>query len=138
MRKFIIFLPVLILLVGCGKRGNYLFEKEIKEHKDIIVVFSPEPFQKIKSPLIIKGKARGFWFFEGDFPVILVDEKNNVIINGIAKAESDWMRDGFVKFSAVLKFKKSKARKGYLILKKDNPSEKKQLDDMLVIPVYFK
>ena len=45
---------------------------------DLIVVTSPVPYQEITSPLIIEGKARGFWFFEADFPVMLSTLFNDI------------------------------------------------------------
>lgn len=39
---------------------------------DLIVLTYPLPQGKVASPLVIKGKARGNWFFEATFPVMLL------------------------------------------------------------------
>jgi hypothetical protein len=96
----------------------------------------------ISSPLIIKGKARGSWFFEAVFPVILTDWDGRIISQGQARAQSDWMTEDFVAFEATLEFEKPAAIKGVvnrgaLILKKDNPSGLAEHDDALEIPVFF-
>lgn len=56
------------------------------EKTDLIFLDSPRPNQRIKSPLVIKGQARGFWFFEADFPVVLTDWDGLIIGEGIAVA----------------------------------------------------
>jgi hypothetical protein len=48
------------------------------------------------------------------------------------------MTTEFVPFSAVLRFQSPEPGPGRLILKKDNPSDRRELDDALVVPVVFK
>jgi len=107
-------------------------------YKDVITVSSPLPEDKITSPLIIKGEARGTWYFEGSFPVVLTDWDGLIIAQGIATAEGEWMTTDFVPFTSTLNFTKpSYGATGSLILKKDNPSDLRQYDDALEIPVKF-
>ncbi|MCD4694466.1 Gmad2 immunoglobulin-like domain-containing protein, partial [bacterium] len=109
------------------------------EKMDLIKINQPRPSQEIKSPLVIEGEARGTWFFEADFPVVLVDWDGLIIANGIASAQEDWMTDNFVKFKAELTFEKPDYKNnGTLILKKDNPSGFPQNDDALEVTVIFK
>jgi len=106
---------------------------------DLIRLNSPLPNQVIKSPLTIKGQARGTWFFEASFPVILTNWDGLIIAQGIATAKSDWMTEEFVPFEAVLEFneQQSYSNRGALILKKDNPSGLPENDDALEIPVWI-
>lgn len=115
-----------------GGDTNAKFDKS-----DLIKVNAPLSNEIIKSPLIISGKARGTWFFEGSFPVKLFDDDNNEIVSGIAQAEGEWMTTEFVPFKAELKFEKPSVKTGKLILKKDNPSDFREYDDEIVIPVKF-
>lgn len=108
-----------------------------QEKIDLIQVESPRPNAEISSPLIIKGKARGTWFFEGSFPVKLIDDKNVVIGSTTAKADGEWMTNNFVPFTATLTFSSSGAKKGKLILRKDNPSALPENEDSLEIPLRF-
>lgn len=109
------------------------------EKIDLIRIHSPRPNQNITSPLTITGEARGIWFFEGDFPVVLTDWDGNVLAEGFVTAEGEWMMEDFVKFSGVLEFEKPTLyERGILILQKDNPSELSELDDALNLPVFFK
>jgi len=114
---------------------NCDFNKCPKE--DLIVVENPKAEEEINSPLFISGKARGYWFFEGSFPIELVDEENNLISQTIAKAKDEWMTEEFVPFEAVLNFSNPKTNKGFLIFKKDNPSGMKKYDDEFKVPIVF-
>jgi hypothetical protein len=114
---------------------NCDFNKCPKE--DLIVVENPKAEEEINSPLFISGKARGYWFFEGSFPIELVDENNNLISSTIAQAKEEWMTEEFVPFEAYLNFSNHKTRKGFLIFKKDNPSGMKEYDDEIKVPIIF-
>lgn len=110
--------------------------------EDLIQIESPGANKIISSPLIVKGKARGFWFFEGDFPVILTDWDGRIIIESYAMAKGEWMTEDFVPFETTLEFEKPEiigefAKCGALILKKDNPSGLPEHDDALEIPIFF-
>jgi hypothetical protein len=108
------------------------------EKTEVIRLDYPRPNQTISSPLNIKGEARGTWFFEASFPVILTDWDGLIIAQGIATAKGDWMTEDFVPFEATLEFtlnKQAYSNRGSLILKKDNPSGLPENDDALEIPV---
>ncbi len=108
--------------------------KEVKP----IYVSTPKPNDIITSPLTIKGKAIGTWFFEGDFPVMLTDWDGKIIAEGFAAAKGDWMTDEFVPFTTSLEFVNPEYRNnGTLILQKDNPSDLPELDDALEVSIYF-
>jgi hypothetical protein len=103
-----------------------------------IVVTKPFPGQVVVSPLLIQGRARGTWFFEGDFPVLLTDWDGLIIAQGIARAKGEWMTKDFVPFVCRLQFEApSFGRRGTLILRKDNPSDNPDLDDALEVPLRF-
>lgn len=108
------------------------------EKLDKIKITTPRPGQVITSPLTITGQARGTWFFEATFPVVLTDWDGKILAQGIAEAQGDWMTEEFVPFKSVLNYPKvpdSTNKKGTLILKKDNPSGDPKNDDSLEIPV---
>jgi len=124
----------------CQTPGGKTFTEYIGnelEKMDLIVVSNPRPNQEVQSPLVVSGKARGYWFFEASFPIVLTDWDGNVIAQGIAQAKDEWMTEEFVDFEATLDFEKPGVNKGILILKKDNPSGLPENDDALEIPVVF-
>jgi hypothetical protein len=113
---------------------------QIDAKKDRIVLTSPIPLSKISSPVTLTGIARGYWFFEGSFPVTIVDESGRTIGEGMATAQGEWMTEEFVPFTATIPFTfdtQSDVRAGTILLQKDNPSGLPENDDALKIPVTF-
>jgi len=121
--------------------GDETFTEDIGneiEKSNFIMLSNPRPNQNVKSPLIIEGHAKGSWFFEGSFPVVLTNWDGLIIGQGIAKAQGEWMTEEFVPFTATIEFEvPSYKNNGALILKKDNPSGLPENDDSLEIPVFF-
>lgn len=105
--------------------------------ESMITVATPLPNAKIKSPLEITGSARGNWYFEASFPVVLVDAKGKTIAQSPAQAKGEWMTTEFVPFSVTLTWSKNTATSGTLILKRDNPSGLPENDKEIRIPVSF-
>ncbi|MFC1678539.1 Gmad2 immunoglobulin-like domain-containing protein [Patescibacteria group bacterium] len=124
------------------RAGDQTFTENIgneQDKQDLIKLDNPRPNQKVTSPLTIKGQARGYWFFEGDFPIVLTNWDGLIIAEGYATADGEWMTEDFVAFEAELTFDASDElyKRGSLILQKDNPSGLPENDDALEIPVLF-
>jgi len=123
------------------KHGNPSAPKpnEICKNKSVnIRVTKPQPEEVVSSPLEIEGEARGSWYFEASFPIQLIGEDDHdLIAQGIAQAQGDWMTTDFVPFKARLEFTPPKAKTGTLILEKDNPSGLPENADHIKIPVLF-
>ena len=116
----------------------------IESKADLIKINSPQPGSVINSPLTINGEARGSWFFEASFPIVLTDWDGLIIAEGFATADGDWMTEEFVPFTATITFESPYTmdsadfmKKGTLLLKKDNPSGLWKNADALEIPVRF-
>jgi hypothetical protein len=62
---------------------------------------SPLPMSSNTSPITISGTARGNWFFEGSFPISIVNWDGLIIGEGIAQAQGEWMTENFVPFTAT-------------------------------------
>lgn len=106
---------------------------------NLIFLDSPLPGSPVTSPLVIRGYARGKWFFEGDFPVVLLDADDIIISQGYATAKSPWMTEMFVPFESVIHFQSPGSDvSATLVLKKDNPTDKPEFDDALEIPILLK
>lgn len=105
---------------------------------DIVTLTEPQPNTLITSPQKVTGQVPGIWFFEASFPVILEDETGQAISQGVAIAQSDWMTEDLVTFTAELNFGLSpKTNKGTLILEKSNASDLEELNDSYSIPIIF-
>jgi len=121
-----------------------LLRYECSENSDHFLHLNIKPGDKIASPLKITGESGGGWFFEGSFPIDLVDWDGRIIATGIAHAKGDWMTSNFVPFEAEIKFTKPAnptnqdyASKGALIFRKDNPSDRREFDAAYELPIKF-
>lgn len=134
-----------IIYISDDKRGvvyrlqyHNTYQNNKEQAKNPIVLDSPIANNFVASPLYITGEALGNWFFEGSFPVEVRDENNKIIATAIAQARDDWMTEAYVPFSIEVEFPIPETETGRIILKKDNPSGLKELDDFQEIPVRFR
>ena len=146
MRRLVIAVLVVILAAAAG----YLAWRATRPdpappvETDRIRVESPRPGDVVASPLVVRGEARGTWYFEADFPVVLVDWDGLIIADGIARAQDDWMTEDFVPFRAELSFESPYERgdpefmqRGTLILHRANPSGLPENDAAVEVPLRF-
>lgn len=114
-------------------------QKESSEtkYKDLLIVDSPKPGERILSPLTITGRARGSWYFEAEFVVELIDSNAGTLGSTTAKAQGDWTKDDFVPFEARLIFTKPSTSSGTLVFKKENPSGLPQNQEEFQMPIRF-
>jgi hypothetical protein len=104
---------------------------------DLIRVDMPLPNVLVQSPLVVKGQARGSWYFEASFPVKIFDANGQQLGAVPAQAQGDWMTTDFVPFEATLQFSTSTTETGTVVFQKDNPSGLPQNDLSVSVPVYF-
>jgi hypothetical protein len=106
---------------------------------DEIVLEYPLAEQIISSPLTVRGKARGSWFFEASAPVVLTDWDGRMIAQGVVQTKGDWMTSEFVPFEGTLTFETpSYGDTGALILQNDNPSGLSSNDKALEISIRYR
>ncbi len=103
----------------------------------LIRVESPKPDAQIASPLVVRGEARGTWYFEADFPVRLLASDGRVLVETYAQAQGEWMTEAFVPFVSTLTFDAGQAAAGTLVLERANPSDLPENAGELRIPVRF-
>ncbi len=107
------------------------------ELSDIIQISSPRTNDIVANPLIIKGQARGNWYFEASFPARLEDANGQVLAQGPVMASGEWMTEDFVPFSASLGYTNPTTTTGRLVLEKDNPSGLEKNARQIIIPIRF-
>jgi hypothetical protein len=123
--------------VKCIAPDGREFEEE--EHtEEEVVLETPKPDEVVTSPLTVKGKARGTWFFEANIPVTLKDENGKVLAQKGFMATEDWMTTDYVDFEGTLEFDPGDATSGILFVEKDNPSGLPEFDGSYAIRVRFK
>ena len=118
--KLLVFLITLVVVVG----GYWLYLRKDNgiDYADLIQVDAPQAGAVVTSPLIVRGKARGTWYFEASFPVRLLDANGVELAVVPAQAQGDWMTTEFVPFEVTLTFAPPATKTGTLILQNDNPS----------------
>lgn len=154
-RTLIVIIAILVIVLGVlvfrmgeptgdlqrDERGqlSQAADKKIIDLAQIIEVTAPLNNAQISSPTIITGRARGSWYFEASFPVILIDDAtSSTLATGIAQAQGDWMTEDWVPFSTSLTFAaQPSGSTGKLILRNDNPSGEPANDMSVIIPVTF-
>ena len=104
---------------------------------DLLRVENPTRGQLIGSPLEITGKARGYWFFEANATVELLDGNMNQISETYTSAIGDWMNEDWVPFTGTMEFEKPATENGFLIFHKANASGLQEHDMSDTIPVKF-
>lgn len=149
MKTALLILGLVVVLSGAAVFGRSLTKQPVvvsptptlQPEDPMIVVDEPKPGAVIASPLKVTGKARGNWYFEASFPVVLTDWDGKIIAQVPAQAQSDWMTTDWVEFEATLTFTNPGAvvsSRGALTLQKDNPSGLPEYDDSREITVFFK
>ena len=127
---FLVFSATLLVSCGQANNSNSNTQGSIPTQNIILTgstlpetlkITSPTSGEMIKSPVTITGEARG-WFFEGSFPITVVDENGTTLSQGFASAQDDWMTDAFVPFKAELSFSAGTSKMGAIIFKESNPS----------------
>jgi len=110
-------------------------DNNLNKNADIIIV-QPQKDELISGVLQVTGEAPGSWFFEGSFPVKIIDENDKEIIQGTASSYGEWMKDGPVPFHTEMNISKTSGS-GWVVLQKDNPSGKAENNQEFRIPVRF-
>lgn len=148
MKKFKIILilliigiiSVLFLVFDIGRKNNEItFTDESNSTSSFPIDLNIKDGQAVSNPIKIEGKARGYWFFEGSFPIKLVSTNNEILGTSIATSSDDWMTEDYISFTSELNYTKSTStNRALLILSKDNPSDNRELDQEIYIPVVLK
>jgi hypothetical protein len=105
---------------------------------DVITVSSPLPGDVVGKQFSIQGQARGTWYFEASFPVLVLDNTGKVIYQSPAKALSDWMTTEFVPFEINVTIPSTYSGAATVVLKKDNPSGLSDREANVSFPVTIK
>lgn len=125
--------------VSCARPEPVAPQPEpVSQVTENVHVDSPQFSSPLTSPITITGSARGTWFFEGSFSIVLTGSNNEVLGTAIAQAQGEWMTTEFVPFTATLNFALPKNilhTKATLNFKKDNPSGLPEHDDAVQFPV---
>jgi hypothetical protein len=143
----------LMVLIGAGLASfaffTYMYNRDagiVKEKKQtvtyrslpaIITVDQPQPEGEIEDPVTVTGKARGYWYNEGIFTVLIIDASGYTVGEGQAQADEKWTTTNFVNFTASVPiYSTPRAKTGVMRLKRTDQSGKSL--DYIEVPITFK
>jgi len=96
----------------------------------------PAPHTVITNTVEITGEARGTWYFEGIFSILLLDDDGETVAQTNAEAEGEWMTEDWVPFEAAITIPSDTlSQSGTLVLQKANPSGLPQNEEEVHIPI---
>jgi hypothetical protein len=126
----IIGIALLLLIFFKINNTEVMIKKEIEKfqqakEKPPVILKNLKEGDYITSPLVIKGEAKGSWFNEGSFPVILTDGDGLIIAETQTTVNSNWLTDDHINFEAYLEFESPEYFKtnGHLIFQNANQAE---------------
>ncbi|MBI4049625.1 MAG: hypothetical protein HY395_02295 [Candidatus Doudnabacteria bacterium] len=121
----------------CTGPDGQTFTEEVSEEPEVVVE-TPTRGALAASPLNIKGKARGTWFFEANLPVTLKDQNGKILAQKGFQAKGEWMTEDYVEFEDSLTFSAPTTEFGVLVIENDNPSGLPENEKSFAVPVRFR
>ena len=105
---------------------------------DLIRVTAPVENAVISSPFVVRGDARGTWFFEGSFPVALYDADGKLLDESFGHSPESWMTPEFIPFESTVEWTAPTGTEAWLELALDNPAGDEGTDRAVRIPVVLR
>lgn len=102
---------------------------------DNIIAQTPRPGDVTGKTFVVKGQARGNWFFEASFPVRVLDKDGALIATAVAQAQGEWMTENFVPFQATVSAPANYIGDATLVFERDNPSGLPENDASMLFPI---
>ncbi|MBP9711428.1 MAG: hypothetical protein KBD55_00105 [Candidatus Pacebacteria bacterium] len=102
--------------------------------KEYMIIDTPTSGAVTGKEFKVSGQARAF-YFEGSFPVEILDKDGKRLFIGPAQALGEWMVDDLVPFEIMVKVPESYIGPATVVLHKDNPSDMRELDASVSFPI---
>lgn len=118
-------IAVLVLLVVSSRVVSIFMNTSPVDTSNIIndlINVDLKDDDSIKNLSIIKGEARGYYYFEASFPVKLETLDGKILKTYIVQAKDNWMTEEYVPFDFVLDFTDIDETEANLVFEKSNPS----------------
>jgi hypothetical protein len=110
-------------------------EREVEGNKEDLISFSVQPNQEVSGVLNFNGVIKNAYFFEANIGINILDENKNLLKSGYAMATGEWMTSGPVAFAGTIDLAGLPTGPGYLQIRNDNPSDRRDLDKFIYIPI---
>lgn len=107
----------------------------VNASSDMIVPELPFPGAVTGKEFSVIGTARGNWYFEASFPIEVLDQDGNTLVQSYATAQGEWMTTEFVPFKGEVKIPETYIGPATLVLHKDNASGEPDKDASISFPI---
>lgn len=115
---------VLLVLAGCGQPVSAPETETLTRSEAALVLDTPQESAAARSPLVVEGEAPADWFFENQFPTLLMDDAGRVLAEAPAIPLTPLEgAETMVRFKAQLPFVVSAETPATLVLQEDMPRE---------------
>jgi quinol-cytochrome oxidoreductase complex cytochrome b subunit len=108
---------------------------QISGNKDDLVFFSVLPNQVVSGVENFIGSVKNGYFFEANILINVLDANKNLIKAGHAMATADWMTTDPVGFGGSVDFTNLPKGPAYIEIRNDNPSDNREYDKSIFIPI---
>jgi hypothetical protein len=105
-------------------------------NKDDLISFSIWPNTKVQGGIVsFRGVIKGGYFFEGNILINILDMNKKVLKQSNAVAKTDWMTAEPVSFEGNIDFTGLSLGPAYFEIHNDNPSDLREYDKSILIPI---
>lgn len=113
------------LLAACGQPAEAPAPTPPPLSTAALVLETPQEGAAARSPLVVSGEAPSDWFFEEQFPTLLMDANGRVLAEAPAMAQTPVSENigGMIRFRAQLVFVVTQDTPVTLVLQEDMPQE---------------
>ncbi|MES3031792.1 MAG: Gmad2 immunoglobulin-like domain-containing protein [Patescibacteria group bacterium] len=108
---------------------------KILGNKDDLVSFSIWPDSKVHGVVSYRGVIKGAYFFEANIRINILDLNKNLLKSSNAMATDEWMTSGPVSFEGNMDFSGLPKGPAYFEIHNDNPSDLRENDKSILIPI---
>lgn len=119
------FMGAFALLAACGQPVSAPAPEPAPLSAAALTLETPQEGATARSPLVVSGEAPSDWFFEEQFPTLVMDENGRVLAEAPATAQTPVSENlgGMIRFRAQLVFVVSEDTPVTLVLQEDMPRE---------------
>lgn len=126
----------------CRNMANICDEQEESENTVLtsskgteLTLLNIQSNDTISNGIDINGHVKGNWYFEGEFPVRILDSRGDVVASTSAIAQSEWTTDEEVPFKLRVDLPIIQEHNLVFVFLKSNPSGLMENDDSVSIPL---
>lgn len=122
----------------CSEDEEITEEEVLSEKGNKLVLENLKDGDIVDEGFEVKGKVSGEWFFEGTFPVRVLNEQGEIIKSLSATTQDDWRTSDLVSFTFKLDTQLEQESIVVLRFEKSNPSGLEENDDYAQVTITIK